>query len=253
MATPVLWQFRFSHFNEKVRWALDWKRLPHVRRSLLPGLHIPRVVWLTGQKQVPLLQLDGQTVADSTRIIAALERYRPDPPLYPGDGADRRRALELEDFFDVELGPHVRRAFFHVLLPETDYAAAAFAVGAGEWARRGYRAAFPVIRALMKADMRIDAAGAELGWIKVSAALDRLERELEPSGYLVGDRFSVADLAAAALLSPIVLPAEFPYQVPGARPPAVEAVRARFAGRPGVRWAAEMYRRHRGTSQEIPA
>ena len=32
---PVLWQFRFSHFNEKARWALDWKGIPHVRRALL--------------------------------------------------------------------------------------------------------------------------------------------------------------------------------------------------------------------------
>jgi glutathione S-transferase len=38
MAVPVLWQFAFSHFNEKVRWALDWKGIPHVRRSLPPAV-----------------------------------------------------------------------------------------------------------------------------------------------------------------------------------------------------------------------
>jgi len=48
----VLWQFRNSHFNEKVRWALDWKRVPHLRRSLVPGLHIGRALWMTGKKQV---------------------------------------------------------------------------------------------------------------------------------------------------------------------------------------------------------
>jgi hypothetical protein len=32
-------QFRYSPYNEKVRWALDFKRVPHVRRSLLPGPH----------------------------------------------------------------------------------------------------------------------------------------------------------------------------------------------------------------------
>ncbi len=35
----VLWQVQVSHYVEKVRWALDYKRIPHVRRSLLPGLH----------------------------------------------------------------------------------------------------------------------------------------------------------------------------------------------------------------------
>ena len=35
---PVLWQLQISHYVEKVRWALDYKRVPHVRRTLLPGL-----------------------------------------------------------------------------------------------------------------------------------------------------------------------------------------------------------------------
>src|SRR5215813_2136203 len=110
---PILWQFRASHFNEKARWALDWKRIGHERRSLLPGPHVPVVLWLTGQRSVPVLQLDGDTVADSTRIIAELERRHPAPPLYPTDAAARRRALELEEYFDDEIGVHVRRAVFH--------------------------------------------------------------------------------------------------------------------------------------------
>jgi hypothetical protein len=35
VAHPVLWQFRLSHYNEKARWALDYKGIPHERRSLL--------------------------------------------------------------------------------------------------------------------------------------------------------------------------------------------------------------------------
>jgi hypothetical protein len=31
---PVLWHFPISHYNEKARWALDWKGIPHVRRAL---------------------------------------------------------------------------------------------------------------------------------------------------------------------------------------------------------------------------
>jgi hypothetical protein len=30
MMSPVeLFQFRFSHYNEKARWALDWKSVSH--------------------------------------------------------------------------------------------------------------------------------------------------------------------------------------------------------------------------------
>ena len=251
MAPPVLWQFRFSHFNEKARWALDWKGIAHVRRSLLPGFHIPRVLWMTGQKALPVLVLDGETINDSTRIIERLERLRREPPLYPADAADRHRALALEDFFDEELGPHVRRALFHELLPETEFAAAAFTLGYGPVTRRLYRALFPALRVAMKADMKIDAARAARSREKVLAALDRLEAELQPSGYLVGDRFSVADLTAAALLAPVVLPPEFPYPPPGPLPASVARWRDALVSRPACRWAGEMYRRHRGVSAEI--
>ena len=253
MAVPVLWQFRFSHFNEKARWALDWKGIAHVRRSLLPGFHVPRVLWMTGQKSVPVLVLDGETIHDSTRIIERLERWRPEPALYPAGEADRRRALALEDFFDEELGPHVRRALFRELLPETEFAAAAFTLGCGAGTRSLYRALFPAIRVVMRADMKIDDARAALSREKVVLALDRIEAELQPSGYLVGDRFSVADLTAAALLAPLVFPPEFPYRPSAPLPAPVARWRDAFAGRRAFRWAAEMYGRHRGTSAEIAA
>ena len=253
-APPVLWQFRFSHYNEKARWALDWKGIAHVRRSLLPGFHVPRVLWMTGQKALPVLIVDGETIHDSTRIIERLERLRPEPALYPADDAERRRALALEDFFDEELGPHVRRALFHELLPETEFAAAAFTLGFGPGTRRLYRALFPALRVVMRADMKIDDARTARSREKVLAALDRLEAELQPSGYLVGERFSVADLTAAALLAPVVfLPPEFPYAPPGPLPAPVARWREAFAGRRASHWAAEMYRRHRGTSAEIAA
>jgi glutathione S-transferase len=250
---PVLWQFRQSHFNEKIRWALDWKGIPHVRRSVLPGPHVPVMLWLTGQKQVPVLILDGRPVTDSTAIIAALEARNPDPPLYPSDPALRERALALEDFFDCELGPHMRRAFFHAVLPDTDFAAALLATGFGPVAQTLYRAAFPAVRAIMRLDLRIDDAGAERSRAKIAAALDRIAAELGPQGYLVGDRFSVADLTAAALLYPIVQPPEHPYQAPSPMPAAAEVFRASFANHPAFRWARDLYRRHRGVAMELAA
>jgi hypothetical protein len=36
MDTPLLWHIPLSHFSEKVRWALDHKRIAHNRRVLGP-------------------------------------------------------------------------------------------------------------------------------------------------------------------------------------------------------------------------
>jgi len=96
METPVLWQFTSSHYNEKARWALDFKRVPHIRRSLVPGFHVRTVKAKTGQTAVPVLKLNGEVISDSTKIIAALEKAFPHPALYPADLEQRRRALELE-------------------------------------------------------------------------------------------------------------------------------------------------------------
>ena len=66
-------------------------------------------------KTFPVLQLDGRNIGDSTAIIAALETRWPDAPLYPEDPAERRRALELEDHFDEQLGPQIRLLGWHEL------------------------------------------------------------------------------------------------------------------------------------------
>src|SRR5881628_1169794 len=123
MATPLLWHFPISHFNEKVRWALDWKRIPHVRRTLGPG-YLPRVWWATGRGTLPVLWLD--------------------PPLYPRDEAARRRALALEDFFDEELGHPLRAAIVGPLLAsDPEATVAVLTLGMPARARRTARAIFP--------------------------------------------------------------------------------------------------------------
>jgi glutathione S-transferase len=116
-AKPVLFHIPVSHYNEKVRWALAWKGIEHERRAPWPGAHMAVALWLTrgDTKTFPVLKLDGRGIGDSTAIIAALEQRQPDPPLYPSDPGDRRRALELEDFFDEQLGPQIRLLVWHEL------------------------------------------------------------------------------------------------------------------------------------------
>ena len=253
MTDAVLWHFPISHFNEKVRWALDWKRIPHVRR-VLSFDYLPRALWATGRPTLPILFLDGHAIGDSTRIIAALERLQPDPPLYPSGDSARRRALELEDFFDEEMGHPVRTVVLGPRFAEDPNGViAALGTGMGERARRVMRALFPVFRAFYKRRHKIHAASIAAAPAKVVAALDRIAAELGPSGYLVGDRFSVADLTAAALLWPLVVPPEFPYRPPDRVVRSLAETRTSLGDHPALGWAAEMYRRHRGTSAEVAA
>ncbi len=251
MDTPVLWQFTSSHFNEKARWALDFKQIPHVRHSLVPGFHVPVIKKMTGLTQVPVLRLNGAIVTDSTKIIESLERAYPEPPLYPADEDERRRALELEDFFDEELGPYIRRWFFYEARENPEFFHAAFVSHASRAVQLARRAMSPLISPMMRRLMDINPESAKVAYEKTLAAMDRLENELRPSGYLVGDHFTVADLTAAALLSPIVRPPEFPYGSDLVPPPPIAKVRAELEPRPSFQWALKIYREHRGKSAEV--
>ena len=78
----------------------------------------------------------------------------------------------------------------------------------------------------------------------VEAALDRVQEELGPSGYLVGDRFTVADLTAASLLAPIVRPEQFAGRAERFTP-AAQALADELEGHPTFGWVREMFARHR--------
>jgi len=247
---PVLWQIDISHYSEKVRWALDYKEIDHARRTVLPGAHIPISLFLTrgAQPTLPVLQIDGRAIGDSTAILAALEVKHPDRRLYPSQPDERERALELEDWFDENLGPHARLLPFHDLIQEPEL----FAEIAAESVPGPLGKAKPVVGAYARAytSMRWGANNdedAERAREAIVAALDKLESELaEGDGeFLVGASLSVADVTAASLFYPVVVPPEGPLSPDLPRPPAFDSFRAELSGRPGYRWVEETFRKHR--------
>src|SRR5207247_7081080 len=123
-----------------------YKLIAHVRRAAAPGRHQAIADRRSGGRPLPVLVLDGGAIGDSTRIIEALERLRPEPPLYPADPEERRRALEIEDFFDEELGPHCRLLVIHHMLPDATLLLGAFAPDLGGARRLAVRAMFPRAR-----------------------------------------------------------------------------------------------------------
>jgi glutathione S-transferase len=249
---PLLWHLKVSHYNEKARWALDHKRVSHVRRAAVPGRHGAIARRLTGGRTFPVLVLDGHAIGDSTRIIEALERRYPDPALYPSDPGERRRALEIEEFFDEELGPYTRLLVVHHMLPDPDLTLGAFFSDLQGASRLFARAAFPALRRRMAAAVGIDEPhSVGDAFEKVRAAGERFRAELAPSGYLVGDRFTVADLTLASLLAPAVAPEQFPYPQPQRGHPRLAPLRDALAGPGLLDWTREMYARWRGQSAEI--
>jgi glutathione S-transferase len=250
-SAPVLWHLKVSNYNEKARWALDYKRIPHVRRAVVPGKHRAIAERLAGGRTFPVLVLDHEAIGDSTRIIETLERRFPEPALYPAGAEERQRALELEDFFDEELGPHVRVLVVHHMLPDASLTLGAFVPDLAGVRRALARAMFPAVRRRFVSDLAISAESVDRAFEKVHAAGRRFHDELEPSGYLVGDSFTVADLTLAALVGPAVAPEQFPYPQPQRGHPLLAPLREALAEYGIADWTREMYGRHRGACWEV--
>lgn len=250
----TLLQFRYSHYNEKARWALDYKGVPHQRVTLLPGPHMPTMRKLTGQTKTPALNVDGEYIAGSARIIDELERRFPEPPLYPADPALRARALDLQAWLDAELGPQIRLAMFSMILDDGGYICNMFAEGRPLWQRGFYRATYPFAKGLIKKGNGVTSQEAiDRAFAVTRAAFDRIVAETGPSGYLAGDNFSVADLTAAALSAAAANPANSTMARPEPMPQAMRDWLGLWCDHPAVAWVQDIYRKHRGGSAETPA
>lgn len=248
---PVLWHLKVSHYNEKARWALDYKRIPHVRRAAIPGRHAKLARRLGGGTTFPVLELNGEVLGDSTLIVRELERRLPEPPLYPDDPANRDRALAIEDFFDEEFGPYLRLLVLEHMLPDPALLLGAFTPDLSAPRRWAARAMYPLIRRGVARDFGINQSHIETAWSKCRLACERFAAELGPSGYLVGDGFTVADLTVAALLAPVVAPQQFPYPQPQRDHPRFADLRRMIGDWGALEWAQSIYARHRPRSIEI--
>ncbi len=242
----VLYQFAFSHYNEKVRWALDYKGLPRQDRPLLPGFHARTVAKRSGgPTTTPLLEVGGRAVHESADIIRDLEARKPTPALYPEEPEARAEVDRWIEWFDDEVGPAVRLALFHELLADAAYAARIFTSGRSGVKPALYRRVFPMLVPMLRKKMSIDEVAAGHARVTIDDAIERVSRAVQATGYLVGDRFTAADLTGASLLFPLYFPPEHEFPLPTPRSPAIEAWLARWQNAPVEPWVREMFAKYR--------
>ena len=94
-----IWRIPFSTNVERVALALGHKGLAAEWVDVDPADR-SEVERLSGQSLVPVLELDGRVLVDSTAIIEELERLHPEPPLYPADPARRAEVEVFVDWFN---------------------------------------------------------------------------------------------------------------------------------------------------------
>ena len=237
-----LFQFRHSPYNEKVRWALDLKRIAHRRIDLMPGPHMAVVRRLSGQTATPVLRIDGRTIAGSAAILGELDRLAPEPSLRAVDP----QVAELEERFDNDLGPRIRRKVLSALLEDLGYFCKVFAEGQPAAKRTLYRLMLPFAQGLVRKGNGIaGAASIEDGMRALHEGLDLVADRSRRTGYLVEGSLSAADIAAASILAMVVNPPNSTMTKPQPMPAAFAALIGSVEKHPGAAWVRTIYARHR--------
>lgn len=203
----VLHRFPLSHYSEKVRLMLDFKRVDYRVVDHHPGADQLALVRLSGQRKVPVIEHNGSVIADSTAIALYLEHTFPDAPaMLPSDFGRRRAVLDMEDRLDAVLGRWAAGVATDEALRESgDWAdVARAAMGGGV----GLRAVAGAVRWVARPASFIPGVRRQIeeGRTAVRAQLAELTERIAADGYLCGREVTLADLTAAGLTMPLKLP-----------------------------------------------
>jgi len=249
---PKLVAFGLSHFCEKARWALDWHRIPYSEISWPPGVHRLLLKQYGAKGSSLPVVLDGESVIEGSGAIIdwaeskAEDRTR---SLNPRTD-DLAEVREIERRADEVIGVHVRRLAYAETLPcYSHLVKPALFLRSSAWHRLLGHLMWPIIRQAMMRAYDIRPGAASESRAELEAELDWLDAKLSDGRfYLVGNRFSRADLTVASLLAGFARPEQTSRRM--TPPDALAADIERWRPRPVMQWVIEHYRRHRDPSRE---
>jgi glutathione S-transferase len=155
-----------SPFVRKAMLALEYKGLEYSNEPTFPGDPSPKFQAISPLGKIPVLEHDGFTIPDTSVICRYLDRIAPQQSLYPSDPREEARACWLEEYADTRLVENCAGVFQERLLK-------------------------PKLLKQPTDEKRL----AGILDNALPECLAYLESVVPDSGYLVGDRLSIADLA----------------------------------------------------------
>lgn len=213
-------------------------------------LHLPATLLRGGKRTTPLLKSRAGVFDDSTDILRYLDTFAPPgKELFPTENPHRAAVEELEGRFDEILGPATRLWVYTELLPHKDLSLSIVEHSVPRYQILLGKPMFGLVRWLMhwRLDMREGAAEPALRDTKM--IFDEVARRLaDGRRYLVGDRFTAADLTFASLAAIMLLPPEYGGPLPTLDicPPRLNAQVKELRAHPAGQFALRLFREERG-------
>ncbi len=219
--THELYSIFFSHYVEKARWALERFGVPYREKRYLPLFHFPPVIWARRGRggsrdrasspfSTPLLMTEtGEAIQDSGDICRwASDRFAPEGTgLYPD-----REVEAWEQYLHDKLGPHTRRVIYHFALGSRRDMMLLAQRNVGKKQVALFRACYPLFTVSMSKALSINPVKSARSWDRCREVFAEIDARRQGRTYLVGDRFTAADLSLACMASPVLmLGKEFGY------------------------------------------
>jgi glutathione S-transferase len=202
MSNITLYQYEISPFCDKVRRTLKLKGQAFKTENIsLLQTQLGKVKKLGPAAKLPVLEIDGERISDSSNIVAELEKRFPTPAIYPTDKKQQALVHFFEDWSDESL------YFFEVYLR--------FVRNPKEWGKITSKEDHPAFAALSQhiapgvLKKQVMAQGlARKTWAEIEGDLHKhfqsLSDWLEDQHYLCGDELTLADISVAAQISCII-------------------------------------------------
>lgn len=248
MSKPVLYIFAISHFCEKARWALDYLDIAHKIRYVAPGINREIAKKLGAPAtSLPILEAGEHVVQGSAAIIDWADSTLATSSKHLTPNTAREDCVGLEKRLDDVVGIHARRYYYSEAM--VDYPKTVRPIFTRDTPilhKLLVRWKWNVIRKLMIERMDLGPEQREESRRIVEGELNWLDGLLSDGRkFLVGDHFSRADITAASLLAPLVMPKEHPTYAHLRLPPLLAAEVANWEGRPIIEWIRAIYREYR--------
>jgi glutathione S-transferase len=204
-----------SHYCEKIRWALTRLQIPFVEERHMPPFHL-LATQPVGGRSVPVLITAANTFTDSADILKYLDSIAPDNlKLYPHNPEERRQVEELVESFDAVLAPAVRQWFYFYAFSQAQLIKPLWCEGVPWYEQLLFPVVFQWMRSTVFEMYTINAESAEASYQSICQIFETVEKLLaDGRTYLVGERFSAADLTFATLAAGVVLPNNYGVSTP---------------------------------------
>jgi glutathione S-transferase len=174
---------------------IEYKRvdlMPVISKGALRAFGFPGIT-------VPALKIDGEKIQGSREIARALDRLRPDPPLFPADPDARGAVEQAEAWGDEVLQPVARRVLWNALRRDRSPL-----VSFSEGARLGVPIGLAVKTGgpLVAASARLNEASDDNVRADLAALPGMLQRidDWIAEGVIGGEQLNAADLQIGASL-----------------------------------------------------